>query len=107
MSDIHNYYDDDDNVTIAPTAATRGPARKSTLSSHLPIRFAPAVLAAARRLAVVDGVSISTWVRQLVEREVQRRTPTTTHPSPAPRVDVVGTTDYATSNTGGLVGALT
>jgi hypothetical protein len=50
-----------------------------TLSSHVPVRFSPSLIAAVKRLADLDGVTISTWIRNLVTREVERRaTPITT-----------------------------
>lgn len=58
--------------------AVSGPAvalPRRRLTSYLPVRFAPDVLARARSLAVEDGMSISSWVRRLVEREVASRTP--------------------------------
>jgi hypothetical protein len=36
------------------------------------------VLASARQLAAQDGMSISAWIRWLVEQEIMRRTPAKT-----------------------------
>jgi hypothetical protein len=59
-----------------------GPPRRRTggspLSAHVPIRFSPALAAAVKALADRDGVTVSTWVRTVVAREVQRRTPSYT-----------------------------
>ena len=77
--DVYSYYDDDRNVDVAGPAVE--PPRRGRLSSHLPVRFSPAVLASARQLAVEDGMSISSWIRWLVEREIMRRTPASTKPS--------------------------
>ncbi len=78
---VYGYYDDPNEVQVdGPAVAPKGRAK---LSSHLPIRFTPAVLDAARKFAAEDGVSVSTWVRVLVEREVLRRTPSTTQAAPA------------------------
>jgi hypothetical protein len=74
--DVYSFYEDDENVAIEGEPVA--PKRRAKLSSHLPIRFSPAVLAAARRLASADGMSVSSWVRWLVEREVVRRTPAET-----------------------------
>lgn len=70
-TDAYTYYDDPEKIGLAGPGVE--PTRPARLSSHLPIRFQPEVLAAARRLAAEDGVSISTWIRSLVEREVLRR----------------------------------
>jgi hypothetical protein len=47
--------------------------RRPSLSAYLPVRFPPDVLEDAKVLARHDGVSISSWVRNLVTREVMRR----------------------------------
>jgi hypothetical protein len=78
--DTYRYYDDHDMVTSGPPIT---PKRRPRLTNYLPIRFAPEYLGAARALAIEDGVSISTWVRTLVEREVLRRSPATTTTSNA------------------------
>ncbi len=56
-----------------------GPARRRTekqpLSIHVPIRFSPTTTAWVRAFAARDGITLSSWVRAVVEREVQRRMP--------------------------------
>jgi hypothetical protein len=52
--------------------------QRSALSSHVPIRFTPEVIEAVRGLATTDGVSTSTWIRNVVIREVERRRPPVT-----------------------------
>ncbi len=51
--------------------------RRSTpgLSEHVPIRFRPDVIANVRILAAKDQKTVSTWIRDVVEREVNRRLP--------------------------------
>ncbi len=51
--------------------------RRSTpgLSEHVPIRFRPDVIANVRILAANDQKTVSTWIRDVVEREVDRRLP--------------------------------
>ncbi len=75
-NDLYTFYEDDANLAIAGPAVV--PPRRGRLSAHLPIRFSPDVLDAARRFAIEDGQSISSWVRLVVEREVMRRTSTRT-----------------------------
>ncbi len=43
------------------------------LSKHVPIRFDPSMVTAAKRLASVEGKTASAWIRSLVEREIARR----------------------------------
>ncbi len=53
-----------------------GPAVKRTrpnLTSHVPIRFQPEVLAQVRIVAEHDGVTVSTWIRAAVGRAVAIR----------------------------------
>lgn len=53
-----------------------GPPRRlgrSALTSHIPIRFRPEVIAEVKGYADEDRKSVSTWIRDLVEKEVERR----------------------------------
>jgi hypothetical protein len=56
---------------------TRGPGHKRTghprLSSHTPIRFEPETITAIREFSDEDGLTVSAWVRRLVNREIRRR----------------------------------
>jgi len=58
-----------------PPRARAGQARQ--LTSHVPIRFRPQTIASARVIAERDGMTVSSWIRSVVEREVERRMPTT------------------------------
>jgi len=63
--------------TLAAEFATRGPGHKKAghprLSSHTPVRFDPETITAIRQFSDEDGVTVSAWVRRLVNREIQRR----------------------------------
>lgn len=48
-----------------------GPSRR--LSEHVPIRFAPRMLSEVKRAADEDGMTVSSWVRAVVERELRYR----------------------------------
>ena len=53
-----------------------GPPRRlgrRALTSHIPVRFRPEVITEVRKYADEDRKSVSTWIRDLVEREVERR----------------------------------
>ena len=56
---------------------------KRVLSRHVPIRFRPQTIAKAKAIAERDGMTVSSWIRGVVEREVERRMPAPpqTHPS--------------------------
>ena len=45
------------------------------LSRHVPIRFRPQTIAKAKAIAERDGMTVSSWIRGVVEREVERRMP--------------------------------
>jgi hypothetical protein len=56
--------------------ASAGPAqtpRRPSLSAQVPIRFSPGTVAAVGRAAESDGMSVSSWIRHLVEKELSRR----------------------------------
>jgi hypothetical protein len=45
------------------------------LTSHVPIRFRPQTIEKAKVIAERDGMTVSSWIRGIVEREVERRMP--------------------------------
>lgn len=53
------------------------PVRRSDqgLTTHVPIRFNPRALAEIRDLAAKDGLTVSAWIRQACEDEIERRRP--------------------------------
>lgn len=74
MSDAeaHAYYADPDNREPA------GPGRRRTkkpMSSHVPVRFPPEVIAEVKQVAQQDRKTVSSWIRDTVEREIERRRP--------------------------------
>ena len=48
---------------------------KRALSRHVPIRFRPQTIAKAKAIAEREGMTVSSWIRGVVEREVERRMP--------------------------------
>lgn len=69
-SDHHTSAPDPDIQTTGRVVRRR---RRPSLSAYLPVRFPPDILEDAKALAVHDGVSVSSWVRDLVTHEVIRR----------------------------------
>src|SRR5260370_5745244 len=43
------------------------------LSSHIPVRFDVATIDKVKRFATDDGMTVSAWIRAVVDREVQWR----------------------------------
>src|SRR6266508_5919082 len=81
MSDkeAFEYYSDPEHRLPA------GPSRRRSkpgMSSHVPIRFLPETIAKVKILAARDRKTVSAWIRDLVEREIERRLP-------APRSEAV------------------
>jgi hypothetical protein len=69
---MFEYYADPDNRVAA------GPGRRRAtkpLTTHVPIRFNPEVIAEVKQLAETDRKSVSTWIRDVVEAEIERRQP--------------------------------
>lgn len=63
------YADPANRATTGETA--EGPQRR--LSEHVPIRFAPTMISAVRRAARDDGMTVSSWIRAVVDRELRHR----------------------------------
>lgn len=66
------FYADPANQVSAGQAYRRTGRR---LSATVPVRFPQAVIDSVKRLADRDGVTVSSWIRRLVIREVMRRQP--------------------------------
>ena len=76
--------DDTDAYDLYAEPANRepgpGPARRVRrqrpvkYDTHVPIRFTRDVIDQVKTFADEDGVTVSTWIRQAVRRELRRRT---------------------------------
>jgi hypothetical protein len=69
--------------------AVRRAKPQGRLTNHVPIRFTDSTINKVRDLAEEDGVSISSWIRLVVDREVARRRPM----RPQSRADTEGKVD--------------
>jgi hypothetical protein len=65
------FYEDPANLEV--TGPPQRVARPRRLSSHVPIRFSAAAIAKVKFVSDEDGLTVSSWVRRLVERELDRR----------------------------------
>jgi hypothetical protein len=70
----HEFYSDPSNQIPGGPAVRRAGNR---LSATVPVRFPQGIIDAVKRLADRDGVTVSSWIRRLVAREVMRRQPPT------------------------------
>lgn len=66
------FYADPENRVPAGQAYRRTGRR---LSATVPVRFPQSVIDSVKRLADLDGVTVSSWIRRVVMREVMRRQP--------------------------------
>lgn len=48
---------------------------KGALDRHVPIRFNAEVIDQAKEIAERDGLTVSSWIRRLVERELDNHQP--------------------------------
>lgn len=66
------YYEDPENRQL------KGPGQKRSrqpgrLTTHVPIRFSAGIIERVKDIAADDGKTVSSWIRDVVEREVLRR----------------------------------
>ena len=66
------YYDDPDHRELKGTPRKRS-GQPSRLTTHVPIRFSATVIERVKELAAQDGKTVSSWIRDLIEREILRR----------------------------------
>jgi len=71
----HEFYKDPEHLAAAGPGQRRERPMKSGM---IPVRFSPEMVAAVKRFASRDGVTVSTWIRRLVGRELQRLQPSAT-----------------------------
>jgi hypothetical protein len=97
------YADPSNQQTGGPSVRRSGPA----LSTHVRVRFSPEMIAAVKRFADEDHSTVSTWIRKVVAREIEKRRESTTGlgPTTTPKVTMHGQSpdDEFTSATGELV----
>src|SRR5262245_12576680 len=69
------HYEDPENLAPAGPGRRVRASGSRTLGAHVPVRFSAELIAAVKRLADMDGMTVSTWIRTTVGREVERRRP--------------------------------
>jgi hypothetical protein len=79
----HEFYQDPEHLAAVGPGQRRERPMKTGM---IPVRFSPETIAAVKRFASQDGVTVSTWVRRLVGRELQRLQPSATAASEAPSI---------------------
>lgn len=72
------FYENPENLQAASNVVRRRKRSQTALGSHTPIRFNASVIARVKALANEDGLTVSAWIRHLVDRELARRVPIST-----------------------------
>jgi hypothetical protein len=75
----HAFYEDPEHLAIVGPGQRRERPMKTAMT---PVRFTPEMISAVKGFASADGVTVSTWIRGIVAREIQRRQPPTTTSAP-------------------------
>jgi hypothetical protein len=75
--ELAKHYEDPANRRLAgrPKRRPMKTAAPQTLSNHVPIRFSAGTMSAVQTLAHGDGMTVSAWIRSIVDRELARRLP--------------------------------
>jgi hypothetical protein len=66
------FYEDPENRRLKGPVQKR-PGPPGRLTTHVPIRFSAGIIERVKDLAADDGMTVSSWIRDVVEREVLRR----------------------------------
>jgi hypothetical protein len=66
------YYEDPDHRRLTGSPRKRS-GQASRLTTHVPVRFSATVIERVKELAAADGKSVSSWIRDVVDREILRR----------------------------------
>lgn len=66
--EAYEFYANPENLKIAGPAHKRQGQRLTTMSS---VRFAPEVIEAVKDLAFKEGITVGSWIRRLVQREIE------------------------------------
>jgi len=77
MSDeqAHEFYKDPEHLAISGPGQRRERPMKTAM---IPVRFTQDMIAAVKGFASQDGVTVSTWIRGVIAKEIQRRQPSVT-----------------------------
>lgn len=70
--DAYAYYADPENREPIGEGRRR---ERPAMSSHVPVRFPPEMVAEVKHVAREDRKTVSSWIRDVVERELRRRRP--------------------------------
>jgi len=66
------------------------PTSSAPMTGHVPVRFSESMIARVKAVAAQDGVTVSTWIRNLVQKELERRSAPWTAPGLFSQTWIVG-----------------
>lgn len=66
------YYEDPEHRRLTGSGQKRA-RQPGRLTTHVPVRFSSAIIERVKDLASDDGKTVSSWIRDVIEREVLRR----------------------------------
>jgi hypothetical protein len=66
------YYEDPEHRQLKGSPRKRS-GQAPRLSTHVPVRFSATVIERVKELAIEDGKTVSSWIRDVVDQEVLRR----------------------------------
>lgn len=66
------YYEDPEHRRSTSSPRKRA-GQAPRFTTHVPIRFSATVIERVKELAAEDGKSVSSWIRDVIDREVLRR----------------------------------
>ena len=66
------YYEDPEHRQLVGRGRKRS-TQAPRLTTHVPIRFSAAVIERIKELASEDGKTVSSWIRDVIDREILRR----------------------------------
>jgi hypothetical protein len=73
----HEFYKDPEHLAISGPGRRRQRQRPMK-TAMIPVRFTQEMIAAVKGFACQDGVTVSTWIRGVIAKEIQRRQPPAT-----------------------------
>jgi len=65
--EAYEFYEDPEHLKPAGPGRKRNAPRLTTMNS---VRFAPEVIEAVKAVAFEEGVTVGSWIRRLVQREL-------------------------------------
>jgi len=69
-SDAVAFYGDPENIRVGRQVSS--PPR-TQMTGHVPVRFPQEIVDRVKAAAAEDGMTVSTWIRRLVTKEIEKR----------------------------------